>query len=864
MEVIQATDVLERVRGFRSLQLADGTLLVGDNHHNHHFGSDRSSAVSAILELIDGEKTVAQICEALASEITPGHAAEILKQLLTCAIQVAQAKQSDQPDSRSTSLEKHNKIKVLLLGNGRLADWLESQLTMLADVSRLDSAALLGEDNADEKTGNETSGLPLRVAGQCKNSDLVVAALEGASYQDIHSLNSLCLLTGASFLPVLLETASVLVGPTILQGDGPCVVSAGMSLMQNRPPAVDISEWIRFVEAGHTSHLEESNWNEAALLRLAMILRREIRGLTVKGMSPQLLLSVVRISNGGELTRHSILGTAHCPICASSLRSAQVPPTKKAQAEEAHVQVQINDLMWLESERTARPSANATCRSVGVIGGGTAGYLTALALQKTHPELKVTLIESSTVPIIGVGEATTPLMPAFLHGLLGFSIHEFFKEVQPTFKLGIKFLWGAPDDHFDYPFGDFALLEPHAYEDKIVDHSLYSQLMAGDRFPLAEVEKNGRCISFLRAHTAYHLDNVRFVNYLSKKARERNIDYVDALIRDVETCQAADGVEEVAAVHLADGRRLTFDLYVDCTGFRSLLLGKALQTRYISYDKSLFNDQAVVADVPHGGRLKPYTLAETMNSGWCWAIPQVEADHRGYVHSSAFCTIDQAVAEMRTKNPTMGDYRVVRFRSGRHEEFWRGNVVAMGNAYAFVEPLESTALHMVLTQIRLFLDALPVQRYERGIQRCLSRRVADHWDYIRWFLAIHYRFNRRLNTPYWQACREHTDMSTLEELFQHYQERGPLSYYRGGSRVFGAHDAIWGPQGIDMVLMGQKVPSRAPLPTIDESTWRKRVRIQRGIVSRCLREEEALRVLGSDPAILSSFANEAVYTRRFN
>jgi tryptophan halogenase len=509
------------------------------------------------------------------------------------------------------------------------------------------------------------------------------------------------------------------------------------------------------------------------------------------------------------------------------------------------------------AERRGRISRDGTCRSIGVIGGGTAGYLTALAIRKAHPELEVTLVESSSVPIIGVGEATTPLMPNFLHGLLGFEIQELFDEVKPTFKLGIRFEWGEPgDSYFNYPFGPSSLLEPYTYDKNITNYSLYSMLMSAGALPLVEAN-HGQHHSFLKPYTAYHLDNVRFVGFLTKKAKERGVKCIDALIDRAETCDGFDGCPEIAGIHLADGRRLQFDLYLDCTGFRSLLLEKTLQSKFISYEKSLFTDTAIVADVPHGGRLKPYTLAETMDSGWCWNIPQVELDHRGYVFSSAFCKREEAIAEMRRKNPSMHEHRIVTFRSGRHEVFWQSNVIAIGNAYAFVEPLESTALHMIITQIRLLLDVLPVRMNERGIPRFLNRKVAEHWDYIKWFLSLHYRFNRKLDTPFWRACREETDVSEHGELLSYFQERGPLSYHPSGPGFFKIPDPLWGPSGIDVILLGQKVPSRVPLPVGSEADWKERLKLRQEIVSVCLKQEQAIKVLESHAPLLRQFGHEA-------
>src|SRR5262249_49008438 len=175
-------------------------------------------------------------------------------------------------------------------------------------------------------------------------------------------------------------------------------------------------------------------------------------------------------------------------------------------------------------------------------------------------------------------------------------------------------------------------------------------------------------------------------------ARREGVEYLDRTVAGAVVADAG------RVDHLAtqEGDALRFDLYIDATGFRSLLIEGALGSPYLPYDSTLLCDRAVVANLPHGGLLKPYTLAETMDAGWCWNIPQVDEDHRGYVYSSAFLDVDAAAAEMRRKNPGMSDYWTVKFRSGRHRDFWLGNVVAVGNAYGFVEPLESTALHMVI------------------------------------------------------------------------------------------------------------------------------------------------------------------------
>src|SRR5439155_447296 len=153
------------------------------------------------------------------------------------------------------------------------------------------------------------------------------------------------------------------------------------------------------------------------------------------------------------------------------------------------------------------------------------------------------------------------------------------------------------------------------------------------------------------------------------------------------------------------------------------------------------------------GLIAPYTEAETMDHGWCWRIPVEGVDHRGYVHSSAFVNAADAAAEMRAKNPGMGDTWTVRFRSGRHADFWKGNVVAIGNAYGFVEPLESTALHMVIVELAYCVRLLEGGAHDAAVRET-NDRIGAHWDFPRWFLAIHYKFNRKLDTEFWRSCRE--------------------------------------------------------------------------------------------------------------
>jgi tryptophan 7-halogenase len=485
--------------------------------------------------------------------------------------------------------------------------------------------------------------------------------------------------------------------------------------------------------------------------------------------------------------------------------------------------------------------------NVGVIGGGTAGYFAALALKRAFPELGVTLVESSVVPVIGVGEATTTLMPPFLHHQLGLDVVELFQAVRPTFKLGIKFLWGLPGEYyFTYPFGDASPVEAFALEHDLRSQSLASMLMVEDRGPIVQAP-DGSLQSLLQSQKfAYHLENRSFVAYLARSAAHAGIEHVDVTIDHVRV-----GDEGVTGLRASDGRELSFDLYVDATGFRSLLIGSALASPFESYATSLACDRAIVATLPQGTSLEPYTTAETMSAGWCWRIPVTGEDHRGYVHASAFLDEDAAIAEMRAQNPDMGEPSVVRFRSGRHRDFWMGNTVGVGNAYGFVEPLESTALHMVIIEIAYLLEGLRSLRGASGAAPTVhaNRRIGDHWDYLRWFLAVHYRFNRRLDTPFWQHARAATDVSGMADLLERFGAEGP--WLQDGAARFATGDPAFGYSGLMMMLLGQAAPGSARARTsTDRATWDASLARDRAVVARALPHREALAALHADPAML--------------
>lgn len=489
-------------------------------------------------------------------------------------------------------------------------------------------------------------------------------------------------------------------------------------------------------------------------------------------------------------------------------------------------------------------------RSIGVVGGGTAGYFAALAIKRRFPKTEVTVVQSSADPIIGVGEATTTLMPPFLHAQLGLDAVELFAAVKPTIKLGIKFDWGPPGC-FNYPFGDANPIEAAHYDGDLRTQSLLSMLMAEDVVPVLR-GPGGEVASLLsRVKFAYHLDNVPFVAFLATASARAAIANVDMTVDHV----VLDDGGNVKALRSRDGRELRFDLYVDATGFRSLLIGRTLGAPFHSYASSLFCDRAIAARVPRRGNVEPYTTAETMTAGWCWRTPVQGEDHRGYVYSSSFLDEEAAIDEMQKANPTMGAPKVVRFRTGRHREMWRNNVVALGNSYGFIEPLESTALHMVIVGIEYLLAGIGTmadQAAHRSFVEYANDVVGGQWDYLRWFLAIHYKFNRRFDTPFWRVARADVDVSGLSSTLERFQREGPWPIDNG--RAYDPREPAIGFNGLIPLLLGQRVAAPPGQVAWTRQAWEAHVADNRRIVRYALPHDEAAALLRERPALIKDFA----------
>ncbi len=480
-------------------------------------------------------------------------------------------------------------------------------------------------------------------------------------------------------------------------------------------------------------------------------------------------------------------------------------------------------------------------KTILVLGAGSAGLIAAISLKRKIPQVNVHVVRSPELGVIGVGEGTTPNFPKHLFDYLGISRKRFYELAEPTWKLGIKFLWG-PRGRFDYTFNQQLdshwsdLSRPTGFycDDDFSCASMPAALMAHDK---AFARQPNGCPDIQPWH-AFHIENKKFVEVLEIVAREVGVEFTDGKVNGSER-----GPQGISAVMLEDGRRIEADFFIDSSGFRSELLGKALEEPFVSFDRSLFCDRAVVGgwertDEP----ILPYTTAETMDSGWSWQIEHEHHVNRGYVYSSQAISEEAAIEEFLRKNPKAPKSpRVVKFRSGCYRRLWVENVVAVGNAGGFVEPLEATALMIVCSHVQTLVDFLIHSKLQPPptLRDLYNDLTGATWNDIRDFLALHYKINTAIDTPFWRHCRADTDLSAIAPLLEFYEQNGPTGFCR---YRLPRTENDFGLEGFLVMLVGNRYPYRARhvASPAEQAIWERRRASFRAEAQNALNVKETL------------------------
>ena len=462
-------------------------------------------------------------------------------------------------------------------------------------------------------------------------------------------------------------------------------------------------------------------------------------------------------------------------------------------------------------------SEDKRIRSIVIAGGGTAGWMAAAILSRaTRRELmQITLVESEEIGTVGVGEATIPLIQNF-NKILGIDELDFVARTQGTFKLGIEFVdWHRIGSRYIHPFGrfgdDFGMTPFHqqwlrarhfGYDVPIGDFSLTIQAAIRGRF---DKPGKGSPPVFSTYTYAYHFDASLYAKYLRGYAEERGVERIEGKIADV-ALRADDGF--IDAIVMEDGSRLSADLYIDCTGFRALLIGKALGVGYEEWTQWLPCDRALAVPTQRVADPIPYTRATARSAGWQWRIPLQHRTGNGYVYSSKYVSDDDARAELLANldAPPTAEPRQLRFTTGRRTQAWAKNCVSLGLASGFLEPLESTSIHLIQTGCAKLLSWFPERDFDPMVAGEYNRQVREETESIRDFLVLHYHATEREDSPFWDYCRT---MEVPDSL------RSKMEMFRRTGRVPEPSYDLFHPASWVAVLLGQGVIPESFDPVVD-------------------------------------------------
>jgi tryptophan 7-halogenase len=430
--------------------------------------------------------------------------------------------------------------------------------------------------------------------------------------------------------------------------------------------------------------------------------------------------------------------------------------------------------------------------NIVIVGGGTAGWMTAAAFASVLPanRRRIRLIESSEIGIVGVGEATLPHI-RFFNERMGIDERELMARTQATFKLGIEFVdWARLGDSYIHPFGAYGV--PMA---GVPFHQFWlRQRAAGADVPIEEYSLPivaSRLGRFTQPSTdtttvgstfgyAFQFDASLYAQYLRGFAEARGVERTDAKVVDVKL-RGTDGFVE--SIRLDNGTDVAGDLFIDCSGFRGLLIEQALKTGYDEWTHWLPCDRAVAMPCENVGPIAPYTRATAREAGWQWRIPLQHRTGNGYVYGSRFISDDEAAAKLIARLPgkALSDPRFLRFTAGRRKLTWNRNVVAIGLAGGFLEPLESTSIYLIQIAITQLLDYLTEgATFDPRIVAAFNRWIEMEYDRVRDFLILHYHATERDDAEIWRYTRTMDVPDSLKHKMELFRRRARVVTYKDG------------------------------------------------------------------------------------
>jgi tryptophan halogenase len=432
-------------------------------------------------------------------------------------------------------------------------------------------------------------------------------------------------------------------------------------------------------------------------------------------------------------------------------------------------------------------------KSVVILGGGTSGWMAAAALGKIFvgKDCSITLVESDQIGTVGVGEATIPAI-LYFNKIIGLDEAEFLKFTHGTFKLGIEFVnWGKEGDSYFHPFGNYGTrIERLAFQHywqrlfnkgavpDLPEFSFNIAASKANRFTRPVELENS---PLQEVAYAFHFDAGLYAQFLRGMAERFGVKRVEG---EVESVKLRDSDGFIESLQLKNGDVIDGELFIDCSGFRGVLIEEALQTGYEDWSNYLPCNKAVTVASPRLNPLPPYTRATALEAGWQWRIPLQHRTGNGYVYCDRFIS-DERAAETLIANlegEPLTSPRYLRFLTGKRKKFWNKNCVAIGLAGGFMEPLESTSIHLVQAAISKLIDLFPTNEFKSEITDKFNAQLSFEYQSIRDFLILHYKATQRQDSEFWNYCRTMDVPQSLLDKIALYKEGGRV--YRDSEESF--------------------------------------------------------------------------------
>ena len=479
-------------------------------------------------------------------------------------------------------------------------------------------------------------------------------------------------------------------------------------------------------------------------------------------------------------------------------------------------------------------------RKIVIVGGGTAGWMVAAALSKLikDEDVSIQLIESEAIGTVGVGEATIPHIQYF-NRLLGLNEDDFVRKTNATFKLGIEFVnWGKLGERYIHPFGDYGIpMEGlrfhqmwHRYKNmgqaKPVDDYCLAVLAARQgKFQRPDMRYKNSPLKTITY--AFQFDASLYAKFMREFAEARGVKRIEGRITHADQNPQSGHIETVS---LETGEVYEGDLFIDCSGFRGLLIEQTLKTGYLDWSAFLPCDRAVARASTAKGPPPPYTRATAKDAGWQWRIPLQSRHGNGHVYCSSYMSDDAALESLNKdiEGTPISEPNFLRFQTGMRKKPWNKNVVSLGLSAGFLEPLESTSIHLIQTAVARLMANFPDKNFAQTNIDYYNERTLTEYEQVRDFLILHYCATERDDTPFWKYCKNMDIPNTLKNRIALYKDNARL--YRHDNEIFG--ETSW-----FAVMHGQGLSPSAYHPlanSMDEKDLKTRMTELENVTQACL------------------------------